>query len=96
MIHRKTSWLPRIAFVATLIMATWLFSSDCQACPNCKEALAGESNNVQLGYVYSIVFMISVPIIIFLGWSLAIYRMTKASKKQTQASVASANQKLSV
>jgi len=45
------------------------------ACPNCKEALANDPAAAGLvrGYFYSILFMLSMPILIFSGLSSYFY-----------------------
>lgn len=65
----------------TAIMAFLFLASECQACPTCKEGLKNESNDVQLGYVISILFMMSMPMLIFAGWAIVIVRAMRAQSK---------------
>jgi len=65
-----------------------LLSSAALACPTCKDQLAHdpESVNIARGYAYSIVFMISMPPLIF--GSLCAYFYWEVRKARTRQAVA--------
>ncbi len=45
-----------------------------QACPMCKEANQTDENRPK-AYMYSILFMMSMPAILFTGFSVGLYRL---------------------
>lgn len=57
-----------------------LMVSTADACPTCKLALEGTDHGQQ-GYAYSIMFMMTMPFLIALGWTLFIWRSLKQAKK---------------
>lgn len=62
----------------TIIQAMLLlviFQSVVSACPNCKDAIANDpaAQGLVRGYFYSILFMLSAPILIFSGLSSYFY-----------------------
>jgi hypothetical protein len=50
------------------------------ACPTCKETLAGGESNIAQGYAWSIIFMLSMPPLIFGGLSLYFYLLVRADR----------------
>jgi hypothetical protein len=51
-----------------LMVALVLFAADvASACPSCKENLAHNGQNLARGFYYSILFMLSMPFLIFGG-----------------------------
>ena len=67
---------------ALLTMALILiFVTTADACPTCKLAVEGGTDHSQQGYAYSIMFMIAMPFLIALGWTLFIYRSVQKAKQ---------------
>lgn len=65
-----------------------LVTSVCEACPTCKLALANGSDHSQQGYAYSIMFMISMPFLIALGWTIFVIKAVRHNRKLQQDSLA--------
>ena len=67
-------------------------TSSAEACPMCRFA---NENNQQTeaerarprAYMYSILFMLSMPATIFTGYGIAFYRMWKKQQELTQVSI---------
>ena len=61
--------------VCLLVLALAAIHGTALACPNCKEALANDPAAAGLvrGYFYSILFMLSMPVLIFSGLSSYFY-----------------------
>jgi hypothetical protein len=57
------------------VAAGLLFAAAAEACPTCKDSLAHSPNsqNLARGYAYSILFMLSMPPLIFGGLSAYFY-----------------------
>jgi hypothetical protein len=74
-----TRLIRRLA-VALLIAVTFtVATSDASACPNCKFA----NNKVRAqAYMYSILFMLSMPATLFAGFSFTFYRLWKKQQLQ--------------
>ena len=77
----RSAFRSLLAFVAICI-ALGTFPpglSTASACPNCKNA--NETNERRpKAYMYSILFMIGMPAMIFTGFSLGFYRMTRRAQ----------------
>jgi heme/copper-type cytochrome/quinol oxidase subunit 2 len=85
----------RRKLLALIALAAVLLSAGvAAACPTCKDSLAADpaSANLVRGYAYSIVFMLSMPPLIFGGLSAYFYwevRKAKARQaKEEQAGIA--------
>lgn len=57
------------------------------ACPFCREALAAKDNRIPMAYMYSILFMLSMPPTVLGGIGFVIYR---AHRKHAMAMAAQA------
>ena len=71
--------------VFAVIMVT---ASVAWACPGCKDALAEndpEKNSLVKGYMYSILFMLAMPMAILGGFSAYIYRLVRRARTQVVA-----------
>jgi Na+-driven multidrug efflux pump len=79
---RRCTW-----FALAMVMAL-LVCSAALACPTCKDQLAHdpESANIARGYAYSIVFMLSMPPLIFS--SLCAYFYWEVRKAKSRAAAA--------
>lgn len=53
---------------------------EAQACPSCKNANETDSR-LPMAYQTSIIFMLSVPMMIFSGFGIGLYRLNKAQEK---------------
>ena len=65
-----------------VVLLTLCVCTDVMACPTCKAAVANGHDGVGLGYYWSILFMISMPFLLFGGWALFIYRAFRQNQKQ--------------
>ena len=54
--------------------------SSAQACPMCAEANKQDENRPK-AYMYSILFMMAMPAVIFTGFGIGLYRLHKRSAK---------------
>jgi len=78
----------RCTWFALAMVMTLLACSAALACPTCKDQLAHdpESANIARGYAYSIVFMLSMPPLIFSGLCAYFYwEVRKARLRQAAA-----------
>lgn len=68
-----------VPLVLVALAATWA-----EACPTCKQALAHDPNGAEMarGFAYSILFMLSVPYLIFAGLGSYLYWLVKRSRPQ--------------
>lgn len=66
-----------IGFV--LFLLTVIPAGEVQACPSCKTANATDKH-LPLAYQTSILFMLSVPMMIFGGFGVGLYRLNKAQE----------------
>src|SRR5262245_4586415 len=88
MLRRPT---PSKLIVACLAAAVLLIAADlAAACPTCKDALAHDpaSANLARGVYYSILFMVTMPYLIFGSLCAYFYWMVCRAKKQQAASAA--------
>ncbi len=71
--------------IALLIMlAFFLFGSGCDvadACPMCRDANETDPN-LPRAYMYSIIFMISMPALIFTGFGIVFYRLSRQEQQE--------------
>jgi heme/copper-type cytochrome/quinol oxidase subunit 2 len=76
------------ALAVVLLMASVAF-----ACPTCKDSLAHDpaSANLVRGYAYSILFLLSMPPLIFSGLSAYFYWEVRKAKARQAAKVAEPN-----
>lgn len=70
----------RRLFVATILvfaaMSVGPIVSDASACPMCKEANEAEDRR-PAAYMYSILFMLAMPVTLFTGFGVSFYRLSK-------------------
>ncbi|HTU24655.1 MAG TPA: hypothetical protein VMF30_04620 [Pirellulales bacterium] len=96
--NRRLSLVPRAGLVRVtlLVMAVSLvvLSSTAWACPGCKEALAagdGSGGDLVSGFFWSIIFMLSMPFLIFTVFCTSMYvAVRRARAAQAKAALASA------
>lgn len=74
------------------------FEATVQACPGCKNANETDERRPK-AYMYSILFMLGMPAMVFTGFSVAFYRLSKkaeAAQLAEQAAAAAAENDQSV
>lgn len=73
----------RLLFASVVALTAFGFGpavSEATACPMCKEANeSDETNSLPKAYMYSILFMLSVPATLFTGFGVGFYRLSKKS-----------------
>jgi hypothetical protein len=78
----------RLWIVVALFVAIALTASVASACPGCKDALAEndpEKNSLVKGYMYSILFMLAMPMAILGGFSAYMYRLVRKARSERLA-----------
>lgn len=60
--YRRSQWI-----VLCLVgLALFVLTGSCEACPTCRQGLAdGQHDHMIRGYFWSIIFMMSMPFVIF-------------------------------
>jgi hypothetical protein len=64
--------LKRFLLVSLAVGGTWLLSAAAQACPLCSQSIA-EDEALPHAYMYSILFMLAMPAVVFTGIGSVIY-----------------------
>ena len=83
----------KIAAIGIALVALVAFAQVAWACPTCKDSLEQDpaSANLVRGYAYSILFMLSMPPLIFCGLSAYFYwEVRKAKLRQAQSTLETA------
>lgn len=75
-----------VLFVTTVV--AW--QSVALACPTCKDGLAQDQTNMVQGYFWSILFMMSMPFLIFSSLCLYFYWLVRRARAQQAAAVKAA------
>src|SRR5262245_58298763 len=85
--------LPKIAIVLLALVVVLAWADVGLACPTCKDSLAHDpaSANLVRGYAYSILFMLSMPPLIFSGLSAYFYWEVRKAKAREGAKAAASN-----
>lgn len=82
----------RAALMLFCLVLVFSIGQDCLlACPTCKDGLAGndpEHANLVRGYFWSIVFMMSMPFLIFASLGTYFYWQIRRARKPNQLSAA--------
>jgi hypothetical protein len=76
-----TRW-PRIAVGLIVIFA---MAETASACPFCKEALSSSGGDLVSGFFYSILFMLSMPLMIFTGMGTYFYVLVRRARAAQEA-----------
>jgi hypothetical protein len=87
------NWFRKIAVVGMALIALMLIAQVAIACPTCKDSIAHDPASASLvrGYAYSILFMLSMPPLIFCGLSAYFYwEVRKARARQAQNTIETA------
>src|SRR6188768_2235981 len=79
--------LPKLALCCAALALALLFTSLASACPTCKDNLAHDpaSANLARGFYYSILFMVSMPFVIFGSLSAYFYYEVRKAKARQAA-----------
>lgn len=76
-----------LALVAVPVAGSDVFVTSAEACPMCKEA--NETDEVAAArpraYMYSILFMLAMPMMVFGGIGLNFYRMVRKADREWEA-----------
>ncbi len=85
--------MKRITFIAVLLCLTLLSVSGATACPMCKAALAAQegSGNLVQGFMWSIIFMLSMPFTILGTFCGCMYLAVRRAKATQAAQLAAAD-----
>jgi hypothetical protein len=77
----------KIAVVGIALIALMLFAQVAMACPTCKDNMAHDPASASLvrGYAYSILFMLSMPPLIFCGLSAYFFWEVQKAKARQRA-----------
>ena len=80
----KRRWLLSLGVLCVLCC----FASVASACPTCKEAMAGDPVHESMvrGYFYSIIFMMSMPFVIFTALSTYFFLEVRRARRTRQLS----------
>ena len=86
-----------IALFALPLAGSGFGVSEARACPMCKEANENEVDEAAKArpkaYMYSILFMLSMPVMVFSGFGVAFYRVVqKANREQELAELAASEE----
>jgi hypothetical protein len=73
--HRR---LKQLFLVCVAVGVTFLLSAAAQACPLCSQSIA-EEDALPHAYMYSILFMLAMPAVVFTGIGSAIYMQCRKS-----------------
>lgn len=82
------AWLVRAATIAGVLCVASLV----QACPGCKEGMASQKGGGDLvsAFMWSILFMLSVPLTIVTAFGIYVYRNARRLQRQPPSSGAAA------
>jgi hypothetical protein len=79
---RVTTWLTVGCLVAVLLV---LAAPAADACPMCKNALGSGGGDIVNAYMWSILFMLSMPFTLLGGFSLYMWREVRKARQQAEA-----------
>ncbi len=82
-----------ILIAVTLLLMLACFADCASACPNCKDAMAGDpaQSNMVIGYFWSIIFMMSMPFLVLSGVAAYFYyEVCRARARQAAEATATA------
>jgi len=84
-------YLPNLLTVLLAAVLLITVTADAWGCPTCKNGLGEEASHIVNGYFWSIIFMMSMPFLIFTGLSLYFYVLVvRARMASRQAGPAAA------
>jgi len=76
-----------LALVALTVLALLALCATASACPGCKEAIAGEGEDVSragVAFSASVLFMLSMPFLLAAGFGAALYRLYRKQQRLAQ------------
>lgn len=79
---RCGTWTTRLLTLAVLFALVAIFAESAWACPTCKDAIqqGGNAANLVRGYFWSIMFMVSMPFLIFGSLTLYFYLLVRKAR----------------
>lgn len=80
-----------VGTAALIVLAVTATASVANACPMCKEALAGGGGDLVSGVFYSILFMLSMPFLILGGISSYFYWLVRRARAERQLAASGAS-----
>jgi hypothetical protein len=84
--RRKSRVLRHLQPVTVAVIVVLCLQATAFACPTCKDSLAEGQVNLVRGYFWSILFMMSMPFLIFAGLSGYFYLLVRRSRARATAS----------
>ncbi|MCE9603981.1 MAG: hypothetical protein K8U03_03665 [Planctomycetia bacterium] len=81
----------RLLIVALVLVSTMAWYAAAEACPGCADGQAGqgpERGNIVRGYMLSIIFMLSMPFIIFGSFGGYVYLHVRRTRLAAEAEAA--------
>lgn len=70
--------------IATVLLLSMLWVGMAHACPTCKNSVAENGGNLVQGYFWSIIFMMSMPFLIFSGLSMMFYLDVRRARRRNR------------
>lgn len=91
----ETMWRHSARFLVAFVSFA-AFASMAEACPTCKDALAHQANygNLPLAYMWSILFMMSMPFLILGSFGGYMYLQVKRAQRERAIQEVSAAQRI--
>lgn len=71
--------------IAVMLPAILAMAQTASACPFCKEALSSSGGDLVSGFFYSILFMLSMPLMIFTGMGTYFYVLVRRARAAQEA-----------
>jgi len=70
--------------MSIIVLAVLLCADSALGCPTCKDQLANDpaAQNIAQGYFYSILFMLSMPVLILTGLSTYFYLLVRQARRK--------------
>src|SRR5688572_26700257 len=83
----RSRMLPKLALCCAVLALLLVVTSVASACPTCRDDLAQNpaTANLALGFYYSILFMVSMPFVIFGSLSAYFYYEVRKAKSRQVA-----------
>jgi hypothetical protein len=70
----------RCRTIARVLLIVLAITGTASACPFCKEALSSSGGDLVSGFFYSILFMLSMPVMIFTGMGTYFYVLVRRAR----------------
>ena len=82
---KRSLFAQRVLMIVVAVLVVGTLAAVAQACPTCKDAIAGEDphhQNMVQGYFYSILFMMSMPFLLIGGFSSYMYLEVRRARRE--------------